>query len=60
MVTIQQKMILKLVIVEDNSVQHCIKIMRKFIPKSKVSACLLASDFPKENPCTQTTHYSYT
>ncbi len=34
--------------------------MRKFIPKSKVSACLLASDFPSENPRTQTTHYSYT
>ncbi len=40
--------------------QHYIKIMRKFIPKSKVSACLLASDFPSENPRTQTTHYSYT
>ncbi len=34
--------------------------MRKFIPKSKVSACLFASDFPSENPRTQTTHYSYT
>jgi len=34
--------------------------MRKFIPQSKVSACLLASDFPSENPRTQTTHYSYT
>jgi hypothetical protein len=34
--------------------------MRKFIPKSKVSAYLLASDFPSENPRTQTTHYSYT
>ena len=27
--------------------------MRKFIPKSKVSACLLAADFPSENPRTQ-------
>ncbi len=27
--------------------------MRKFIPKSRVSACLLASDFPSENPRTQ-------
>ena len=43
-----------------NVLQHCIKIMRKFIPKSKVSACLLASDFPSENPRSQTTHYSYT
>ena len=34
--------------------------MRKFIPKPKVCACLLASDFPSENPRTQTTHYSYT
>ena len=34
--------------------------MRKFISKSKASACLLASDFPTENPRTQTTHYSYT
>lgn len=32
--------------------------MRKFIPKSKVSACLLASDFPSENPRTQTTQLS--
>lgn len=34
--------------------------MRKFIPNLKTSACLLASDFPSENPHTQTTHYSYT
>ncbi len=36
-----------------NVLQHCIKIMRKFIPQSKVSACLFASDFPSENPRTQ-------
>ncbi len=34
--------------------------MRKFIPQYKVSAHLFASDFPSENPRTQTTHYSYT
>lgn len=28
--------------------------MRKFIPNSKGSACLLASDSPSENPRTQT------
>jgi len=34
--------------------------MRKFILKS-ISQCLFAaSDFPSENPRTQTTHYSYT
>lgn len=43
-----------------NGVQHCIKIMRKFISKPKVSAYLLASDFTSENPRTQTTHYYYT
>ncbi len=34
--------------------------MRKFILTSKVSAYLLASDFPSENPRTQTMYYSYT
>ena len=34
--------------------------MRKFIPKSKVSACLLAADFPAENPRIQTRNYSHT
>ena len=33
--------------------------MRKFIPKPKISTCFLASDFPSENPRTQTSHYPY-